>query len=259
MAVGISELSTAYAFGEIWNGSSWKFSPLPSTLKYPALNAVSCPSTTSCVAVGYQEPAAVNVALILDWSGTTWSADTASNQGTLNNELTAVQCSSTTFCMAVGYYETATTVETSEPLAEYGSPPMLAAWTLANPTVNIPGARQLPPRGVLYLVHVVYGGRRLRLSNSQQRNLSFAWNGSAWTRHSVPEPGSAVDLLDAVRCHAADGKIPAGCVAVGAESSDPSTSQETAIFGWNGSKWTKQTSPSVQPHPDPRRALVSHP
>ena len=35
MAVGISELSTAYAFGEIWNGSSWKFSPLPSTLKYP--------------------------------------------------------------------------------------------------------------------------------------------------------------------------------------------------------------------------------
>ena len=31
------------------------------------------------------------------------------------------------------------------------------------------------------------------------------------------------------------------------ESSDPSTSEETAIFGANGSKWTKQTSPSVQP------------
>ena len=148
--------------------------------------------------------------------------------------------------MAVGYYETATTLETSELLAEYGSPPMLAAWTLANPTVNIPGASNslLGVSCTSSTSCMAVGDSDL---NSQQRNLSFAWNGSAWTRHSVPEPGSAVDLLDAVRCHAADGKIPAGCVAVGAESSDPSTSQETAIFGWNGSKWTKQTSPSVQP------------
>ena len=246
MAVGISELSTEHAFGEIWNGSTWKLSPLPATLKYPTLNAVSCPSTTSCVAVGYQEPVSVNVALIMDWSGTTWSADTASNQGTMNNDLTAVQCSSTTFCMAVGYYEAATTVVTSEPLAEYGSPPMLAAWTLANPTVNIPGADNS-----LLGVSCTSSSSCMAVGDSdidsQERNLSFAWNGSAWTRHPVPEPGIGCRSSRRREVPRAAGKIPAGCVAAGAESSDPSSSEETAIFGWNGSKWAKQASPSAQP------------
>ena len=84
-----------------------------------------------------------------------------------------IQCSSATFCMAVGYYETATAVETSEPLAEYGSPPMLAAWTLANPTVNSPGADNylLGASCTSSTSCMAVGDSDL---DSQQRNLSFA-------------------------------------------------------------------------------------
>jgi hypothetical protein len=69
------------------------------------LNGVSCaPSTTSCQAVGYfLNPSNVKQAMVLSWSGSTWSVPFAPTQPTtVNNEFRGISCVTTTFCQAVG-------------------------------------------------------------------------------------------------------------------------------------------------------------
>ncbi len=86
-------------------------------------NAVSCPTTTSCVAVGqYETTGGFTYGVIDTLSGGTWTAQTApepSNAGTeaLSHQfgwLTSVKCTSTTSCVAVGFYETSTATDQAD-------------------------------------------------------------------------------------------------------------------------------------------------
>ena len=79
------------------------------------LNAVSCTSSTQCVAVGQFAVSTGYVAVTTSWSGTTWSTAavvTAPSSpvlvGALVHTLTAVSCVSSSTCTAVGTYGTTT-------------------------------------------------------------------------------------------------------------------------------------------------------
>ncbi len=95
---------------ESWNGATWSIVPTPNRgTGSNTLLGVSCTSTRSCTAVGYDVPTspvipggihAVN--LVESWNGTTWSIVPSPNEGAESNNLFDVSCVSPTSCIAVG-------------------------------------------------------------------------------------------------------------------------------------------------------------
>jgi hypothetical protein len=244
MAVGST--STNGAIAERWSGTTWTMTALP-VLTDSVLYAVSCPMATLCVAAGQYTPATANQALVLFWNSVDWALGTAADQGTGSNVLRAISCPNNSYCMAGGYYLSSVT-GLEEPLAEWNAMGITAAaWNLASPAINAPGANNsLSGISCAEATLCMAVGDTDLLS--QDRNLSFTWNGTTWSRRSVVEPGSAVDRLEAVRCPALASATTFRCVAVGEESSDSSTTYETAILAWNGTSWTQRPSPSAQPY-----------
>jgi hypothetical protein len=95
--------------------------PNPAGTTFSELIAVSCSSTTNCVAVGDQQPdASESLALGEHWNGSTWSQQTAVLPSTaLSDNFQGISCPTTTFCIAVGSLQpTATTGPTYVTFAE---------------------------------------------------------------------------------------------------------------------------------------------
>jgi hypothetical protein len=99
---------------ESWNGKSWTVVPSPSMPSdgygWNELAAVSCTSSTFCVAVGDYESRTVGMAgLIESWNGRSWSvlpSPGVPSDGSGWNELADVSCASSTSCLASGTYQT---------------------------------------------------------------------------------------------------------------------------------------------------------
>jgi hypothetical protein len=98
------------AYAEHWNGSGWTIqtTPNPGSGVYSGLNSVSCPTTGSCVAVGYwdQGIGTSPVPLAEEWNGSSWASTGAVLPGGATEGETAyVSCaSSTSACEAVGQF-----------------------------------------------------------------------------------------------------------------------------------------------------------
>jgi len=94
---------------EHWNGTAWTrvASADPAPAVRSALSGISCPSATSCVAVGGDSGSSGrNSTLVLTLSGSTWSLGSSPNPlGAVNAFLHAVSCRSTTSCFAVGDFD----------------------------------------------------------------------------------------------------------------------------------------------------------
>ena len=93
------------ALVERTNGSSWAVvsSPIPSGATGAELLAVSCPSTTSCDAVGFAETDPTAPVLTEHWNGTNWSlTNSADPSGANTAQLSGVSCPNTTRCYSVG-------------------------------------------------------------------------------------------------------------------------------------------------------------
>ena len=89
-----------------WNGSVWTLatSADPTTAPRNALLGVSCPSATSCVAVGDSRNDTVDHTLVKRLTGATWSIEPSPDPaGALQSSLQGVGCTSATACVAVGY------------------------------------------------------------------------------------------------------------------------------------------------------------
>lgn len=95
---------------EKWNGSVWTKSSYsnPSGATESRLNAVSCRSTTSCMAVGsYVDSGKATHPLALSWNGTTWTQTATSPQPAESTaaELTSVSCpAAVSGCRSAGTY-----------------------------------------------------------------------------------------------------------------------------------------------------------
>ncbi len=101
-----SAVSPASAFEtlvEHWDGTTWSIVASPNPNGSGSLTGVSCPSTTTCTAVGYSG----SESFVEQWDGTAWSIaldlampfDTPWGIGLLS-----VACPSTTSCYAVGTF-----------------------------------------------------------------------------------------------------------------------------------------------------------
>jgi hypothetical protein len=101
---------------ESWDGTGWSRTPSPnagpasaySSASGPAhdlLNGVSCPSSSSCTAVGtYVTAAGGQESLILSWDGVAWSvvASPDNSAPSDSDALNGVSCPSSRDCVAVG-------------------------------------------------------------------------------------------------------------------------------------------------------------
>ena len=177
--------------------------------------SVSCPTTSTCFAVGGLTPSLYE---ITD-SGTTWTNDTPSLPSGVTT-LIRVSCTSLTFCEAVG-----------------GS--LLGSVALLWNGVNWSSQTIPPGVGILYGVSCTSSTFCEAVGNSSSNAgfyiyISYAvllWNGTNWSSQTLP---SRVANLSGVSCTSST-----FCEAVGSNSSG-----DTMAFLWNGTNWSTQTIPS---------------
>ncbi len=134
-AVGEYYSSTEKAYRaliERYNGTSWQLQESPSPVGKPApkeshwsLHAVSCPTSSSCVAIGsYAESASArNLLLGEQWNGTSWEPALPVDRtgtGVVSDEPRAISCSAALTCTLAGV--TSKEKSTTETLAERMEP-----------------------------------------------------------------------------------------------------------------------------------------
>ena len=100
----------SYTLIERWDGTQWKVQMSANPAGKPdwfdrnTLNAVSCASSSSCVAVGTTGPTLdlTTKPLIERWNGSSWSVESAPSQPGVGNFLRDVSCLSASDCLVVG-------------------------------------------------------------------------------------------------------------------------------------------------------------
>jgi hypothetical protein len=103
--VAVGKTGNDSALIERWNGTRWTIqSPLSPQATYSQLNAVSCPTTTFCLAVGthYTSEKGTTAVITETWNGRYWTAGSAAPLAARFPSLTSIDCSGPTRCVAVG-------------------------------------------------------------------------------------------------------------------------------------------------------------
>jgi hypothetical protein len=125
---------------ERWNGTEWKvqISVNPNETSSDTLDAVSCSTSTACMAVGdYGWPLAES------WNGTEWSLRTISGPvGMLSTTLSGVFCNSSSACTTIGKFTSETGV-----IGALGEGWNGAEWTIQS-TSSFAGTKESELRGV---------------------------------------------------------------------------------------------------------------
>jgi hypothetical protein len=232
---GESRAGADLTFAELWNGSAWRLSltPNPGGADDSFMQAVSCVSESSCVAVGHyqyevREVSQQSAALVERWNGTRWSIERSPNHtGMQGDALQDVDCPSTRRCTAVGWELTSKNTYVPLALSWDGS-----AWT----PQTVPAFRGSPDTE-LNAVACAREDACTAVGFTQQRNgavsLAMSWNGSAWATQRVPGVAGAADTaLNGIDCPSAD-----RCLAVGGYRTR-SLLQRALAAVWNGSRWT---------------------
>ncbi len=102
------------------NGSSWSTATIPSAVSVTRISSMACPTSTTCIAVGYGSGGAV----ILNGSGSASPQLTADSGSAIPSgsgaDLTQVVCPSTTQCVALGTTSTGTGVVLSGTISSGG-------------------------------------------------------------------------------------------------------------------------------------------
>jgi hypothetical protein len=205
------------------------------------LNAVSCASATSCVAVGSCTASSTQVEtpLALSWNGSSWTAeDAVAPPSDYGAGLDGVSCTSANSCIAVGSWLTGTTQAT---LAEHWNG---STWTLqTSPSPNRSEEAELSAVSCASAANCTAVGSDYGEEPSGpyvRRVLTEHWNGSSWARRIavVPAGGGNDSQLTGVSCGATD-----GCTAVGYYSSTTTAAYVPMAEHWNGHVWALQSVP----------------
>ncbi len=218
---------------EHWNGSTWSIqtSPNPAGASNSTFDQVSCPTSTSCTAVGYYSSGSTYYTLAEQWNGTEWLLETTPDEAGAFNNFSSVSCSSATACTAVGGVITSTA--------------MVARWNGSTWTQETP----VTPTGAYWtnLTGISCSAASTCTASGSYNTTEFGrdyslieqWNGSTWAIQSVPDPTSAnsSELGAGVSCSSAT-----ACQAVGSYTS--STGVEAPLAeGLTGTTWKVQTVP----------------
>jgi len=257
-AVGTYYLQSSTAFNEAtlnplvehWNGTRWSIVPTPNPdptnaeQDYGDLYGVSCPTATSCMAVGQyttRGPLAPTHSYIQHWNGTRWSIVPTSNP--TNTRLYAVSCSTATTCIAVG------ASAANKPLAQRWNDNTWSTLPTANPTDSVYG----PLTGVSCptltdCTAVGYDYPLNPRNNGHTVSFSEHWDGTTWTILTSPNPTDATDTrLSRVSC-----PNTTTCTAIGIYfTTFPENVDQPLLEQWDGTSWT------IVPTPIPANATAT--
>jgi hypothetical protein len=243
-------------FAERWDGARWQIEhiPLPANASRGeggTLRAVSCPSSSACVAVGqYGVDYYHHLPFVEVWDGRQWAIHPTpvpeiDPNVDVESSLEGVSCLSTTDCIAVGYSSSMTTFEESV-LAErwdgsswtilpanVGAEAVLRGVSCSSSTCTAVGASGVSPQG---------------------QTLALRWDGSAWTlQNPLNQPPiryqgrtfSSDSALYRVSCPSVS-----DCAAVGTYLKADER-QGVLIENWDGANW------SIQPTPSPEESSLA--
>lgn len=242
---------------ETKSGSSWKATEvtLPSNADggpNAYLTSVACPSTTSCVAVGYYNDS--TSALLVTGSGTTWTATEAplpaNAQSGGYNYLTSVACPSTTSCVAVGAYN-GTGYGASSELIITGPADSGSLWTPTAAPLPLNGIsfyNSSPPAVTCMSATSCVTAWTYDDSSGTQQGVLESGSGINWTPTEVPLPANASTSNPTVVVGSADGVgrplacSAATCVMVGQYVDSSGTTDGLLVTG-SGTNWTPSEAP----------------
>lgn len=243
MAVGASTDAdrALRTLAERWNGRSWRIVP---TLNQGGprsgdeLLSVSCPSATSCMAVG--DALSGSVPVSEEWNGAAWSLlRTPFPQGGRDATLQSVSCPTASSCVAAGSSDN-----------HSGLPPVTLIerwnglrWALAA-SPNPPGAAVSALWAVNCLSPALCTavGDSAGNSSASETTLVEQGNGNSWT--VVPSPGvpNRQTALFAVNCVSAS-----ACTAAGAKYHATASNFTATPLIEHESKGTWHVSPAPYP------------
>lgn len=253
-----------YPTASYWNGSHWTTGRAVGTRSSTELVGVSCPSASSCTAVGaYGATIGTALPLIERWNGRSWTAQHAPlPAGMRHGVLNDVSCASSALCVAVGNGEghaiearwngrtwSADALPNSRNVTLYGvschaatclavgagnNGSSVGTYRLAGTTWSF---RLAPaPRGaaypVLQSVSCPSASQCLAVGNYGRSGV-FAdrWNGQGWVSVPMHQSGGTVRYFVQVRC-ASTGN----CMALGSASAIGASWRSESAH-WNGSTW----------------------
>lgn len=208
-------ISAGYTLVERWNGSAWQLEPAPDSVRDSTLYGVSCPSLTSCVAVGSP---------VLTWRGAAWQVSTRSSP------FSNVSCVTAGFCMAVGM--------TRKPVYGIWRGGRWRTATLPSPRlsqtqhVTVSGVSCATARFCLVVGTYATGATAQPSPAYRDQALAEDWDGQGW-QELHPANVGRIDEFSAVSCSSR-----ANCVAVGT-----SASQYPLAERWNGMSWRTERMP----------------
>jgi hypothetical protein len=209
----VAGLAATGVMGSAPASASSKRAPLSGQLL-----GVSCPSATSCMAVGSAGGPNFSAGLLADrWNGATWSVVPVPKAPHAQaGDLASVSCTSSSACMAVGSYENTRIVA---PLAERWNG---TAWTV----IHMPQQGAAPDLfGVSCATANSCAAVGCALAGDFcEDTVAYEWNGTAWRSEPTPAGG---ERLNSVSCRA-----PSACMAVG------SGTKGTLTERWNGRAWS---------------------
>lgn len=227
-AVGRYENSSSVwvTLAEGWNGTEWKVqsTPNPTGATESSLRAVSCTSSTSCIAVGTYKNSETQLALAESWNGTEWSLKSVPGiSGSEAAYLNGVSCSSSTSCIAVGRYIYERTSASGFSDSWNGT-----EWKeISKPTLNYPFAVSCLSATACYAAGAT-------IKAGVPFDAIAVWNGEKWSsQESHTEPHTS---FYGVACSSTS-----SCMAVGRGNG----TEETLAEHWNGTEWVVQSTPKL--------------
>jgi hypothetical protein len=233
-----------------------------------ALNAVSCTSVVSCMAVGNygnSDPSdgTFNQNYAEVYNGINWQSASPTSP-VLHTGLLGVSCvSGSSFCAAVGIDTVWTTTGGTSPIVagptgvldavscpsatfcmatgSIGGGPLVEQWNGSTWSV-VPSPATTSANAVLDGVSCTSPSSCEAVGStggSVNQTLAEQWNGTTWSIVPSPNTSNTVNnSLAAISCPS-----PTACIAVGSASSGALTGQ-TLIEQWNGSAWSIVASPN---------------
>ena len=239
IAVGFSTLTSGVPvpLAERWNGSSWSIQEtIAPSGAGGQLNALSCPTSRFCIAVGSHPPGA----LIERWNGSRWSLQRPAGVGAGSAaQLDGVSCPSRGRCVAVG---------------------LVRGGALAELWKGGRWERFPAPRGVgLTAVSCTSPHTCSAISNVNRTYAVQRWNGRRWTQEGVPgiprpvcDPAdeTCANILSAITCVAASTCYVTGAVESALEGGDAQDTATPTAASWHGARWQREPvrNPGVCPN-----------
>ena len=215
------------------SASNWTNANAASGSASNTLNAISCPTSSFCVAVGQQNIATGGGVLLEQWNGTAWSVVTGVTvPASANDTLDGVSCAGPAFCLAVGG-------DAAGPLAEMWNGTSWSAVTVPQPA-GINGASNL--YSVSCVATNVCQALGTAFTGSTPGVYGVQWNGTALSLTTAATPTAAASAL--VELNGMSCSSPTACVAVGTTDAAAGTGLPFAEQ-WNGTAWSLAGNSSV--------------